>query len=85
LAAKFVEPVEEQADPAKFVDPLFEERDQNLAVENEEEQGVSERIQRRRPHSLARQALLKQILIQILIIWREISDRNWRQNNISSL
>ena len=35
-----MEPVEEQADPAKFVDPLFEERDQNLAVENEEEQGV---------------------------------------------
>jgi hypothetical protein len=40
LAAKFVEPGEEQADPAKFVDPLFEERDQNLAVENGEEQGV---------------------------------------------
>jgi hypothetical protein len=40
LAAKFVEPGEEQADPAKFVDPLFEERDQNLAVENEEGQGV---------------------------------------------
>jgi hypothetical protein len=36
LAVKFVEPVVEQADPAKFVDPLFEERDQNLADENEE-------------------------------------------------
>ena len=35
-----MEPGEEQADPAKFVDPLFEERDQNLAVENEEGQGV---------------------------------------------
>ena len=76
-----MEPGEEQADPAKFVDPLFEERDQNLAVEN----GEGARIQRRRLHSLARQALLKQILIQILIIWREISDWNWRQNNISSL
>jgi hypothetical protein len=40
LAANFVEPVEEQADPANFVDPLFEERDQYLAVENEEGQGV---------------------------------------------
>jgi hypothetical protein len=40
LAAKFVEPGEEQADPAKFVDPLFVERDQNLAVENGEGQGV---------------------------------------------
>ncbi len=36
-----MEPVEKQADPAKLVDPLFEERDQNLAVENEEGQGVS--------------------------------------------
>ena len=35
-----MEPVEEQADPAKCVDPRFEERDQNLAVENEEGQGV---------------------------------------------
>jgi hypothetical protein len=40
LAAKSVEPGEEQADPAKFGDPLFEERDQILAVENEGEQGV---------------------------------------------
>ncbi len=40
MAAKFVEPVVEQADLAKFVDPLFEERDQNFAVENEEGQGV---------------------------------------------
>ncbi len=35
-----MELVEKQADPAKFVDPLFEGRDQNLAVENEEGQGV---------------------------------------------
>ena len=35
-----MEPGEEQADPAKLVDPVFEERDQNLAVENEEGQGV---------------------------------------------
>ncbi len=81
LEAKFVEPVEKQADPAKCVDPLFEERDQNLAVENEEGQVVSERIQRRKPHSLARQAVLK----QIWIIWREISNWNLRQNNILSL
>ena len=40
MAAKFVEPGEEQADPANFVDPLFEERDQKLAVANEEGQGV---------------------------------------------
>jgi hypothetical protein len=40
LAAKLVEPVEEQSDPARDVDPLFEEMDQNLAVENEEGQGV---------------------------------------------
>ncbi len=35
-----MEPGEKQADPANFVDPLFEERGQNLAAENEEEQGV---------------------------------------------
>jgi hypothetical protein len=35
-----VEPVEKQVDPARFVAPQFEERDQKLAVENEEGQGV---------------------------------------------